>query len=337
LGLGGIAYIYHRGSLAKQIFITSANNVTSSSRDVIFFLAPSTSNLVESDDGNYYDVVGVEKDEVTRFKVRAGTAFWETGSYFEPGSGIPNTKNEGNCVILNKLTYDSNNLVTAGEFDSRKVQAHAATGIRRVNDEEVRFDTATNESYIRDVADNVRVFFCEGSNIEQIDYADIINDTRDAIYYVENDNSVVTYIFIVNFEDDGWPTNVVRPDFELDVEGTTIVDDALAAVPGGYTVSVNGGAPKYVYSFDAESGVNNTITFRVSRNDVLQTSADINVGLYYKDRTNAWTTHLVGPASEVGGVWTINVPVDNGLAGDIDSDPTNIQRPIITLVVRPIG
>ena len=296
-GNGGTAYIYHRGALAKQIFITQAADVSSSSKDVIFLVAPSTSNLVESDDGNYYDVTAVDKDQVVTLRIKQGTAFDETGSYFMPGSDIDNTKNEGNCVLLNKITYDSNDLVIDGDFDFTKVSSNRATGIRRVNAEEVRFDTGTNGSYLRDVAENVRVFFCDGSDVEQIGYDEIVNDTKDAIYYVEDD-SVVTYIFIVNFEDEGWPTAAVPP-----VEVPEYDIDSQNSIAEGYAVEI---AQRTV-----EAG--GRFGFRVLNNaqpPAIMTPADVTVAITCATEDNAdYVQYLTEDNFNAEtGYWDVTVP-----------------------------
>lgn len=194
------AYVYHRGALAKLIFVTAANSVSSSSKDVVFLAANSLSNLVDSDDGYYYDISAVDKDEFVTLRIKQGATFTANNNTLTPG--VANTDKEWNCVILNNVTYDSNDLITAGYFDRSKIDSGKAQGIRRVNDEEVRLGTANANSHLHDVAENVRVFFVDGDDIDQIDYYDIVNDTQDWVYYVEDDEEI-TYLFIVDYEPDG--------------------------------------------------------------------------------------------------------------------------------------
>ena len=199
---GTVAYIYHNDGVAKLIFVTSAQNVMSSSSDVIFLNAGSTSNLVDSDDGRYYDVNAVNKGEITTLRVKSGVTVYmgrNDGTApvaFKPGSN----DDELHCVILNNVTYDSNDFITAGTFTGNN-QAVRVQGVRRVNSEEVRLDTHSSSSYLRDVAENIKVYFVDGDDIEQIDYSDVVNDSMDMVYYVEDDGEI-TYLFIVDYSED---------------------------------------------------------------------------------------------------------------------------------------
>ncbi|MBR4544858.1 MAG: S-layer homology domain-containing protein [Oscillibacter sp.] len=298
-----MAYIYHRGALAKQIFITRASDVSSASKDVTFLIAPSVSKLVRSDDGDYYDVTAIDKDVVKTLRVKAGTWFAATGSYFEPGSGIDNTDNEGNCVILNKLAYDSNDLIVEGSFVSGRVLPGRAIGIRRASDTEVRLDTNFSNSYLLDVAENVRVYYCEGGNVEQIDYEDIVNDTKDAIYFI-TDDSVVTYIFIVNFDDDGVPQAAANPGNggNTPQPAATYNLDMSAATTAGYQVLTNDVT-------QVQAG--QTFNFNVLKPDGVNsaTAADTTVTLEYTSSADGNPTKSV-EATENTTIWTVNIPTD---------------------------
>jgi hypothetical protein len=114
---------------------------------------------------------------------------------------LANAANEENCVILNSVTYDSNDLITDGSFTpSDSITARRAQGVRRVNDEEVRVNT-NYSSALYTLAENVRIYFVDGGDIEQIDVDEIVNDTKDMVYYVEDDGEI-TYLFIVDYDAD---------------------------------------------------------------------------------------------------------------------------------------
>ena len=201
-----VAYIYHTGGTAKLVFVTNAWDVSNSTNDIVFLVANSTSNLIEADDGEYYEVSAVEKNEIKTVMVKYvrdnRVSFTANGVTFTPGVG--STEKEYRCVILNNVSYDSNDFITKGEWkEDDDVIPGRVQGIRRVNDEEVRLNNyGNNTSFLKDVAENVRVYFVDGDDIEQIDYSDIVNDNQDWVYYVEDDGEI-TYLFIVDYEDDG--------------------------------------------------------------------------------------------------------------------------------------
>ncbi|MBR0281345.1 MAG: S-layer homology domain-containing protein [Oscillibacter sp.] len=201
-----VAYIYHTGGTAKLVFVTNAWDVSNSTNDIVFLVANSTSNLIEADDGEYYEVSAVEKNEIKTVMVKYvrdnRVSFTANNATFTPGVG--STEKEYRCVILNNVSYDSNDFITKGEWkEDDDVTPGRVQGIRRVNDEEVRLNNyGNNTSFLKDVAENVRVYFVDGDNIEQIDYSDIVNDNQDWVYYVEDDGEI-TYLFIVDYEDDG--------------------------------------------------------------------------------------------------------------------------------------
>jgi hypothetical protein len=198
-----VAYIYHRDGVAKLVFVTRTATVSSSSNDIIFLAANSTSNLIDSDIDQYYDISAVDKNEIKTLRIRRGldSPLTMSGISFTPGAGHDDALH---CVILNNVTYDSNDLITSGSFNSgaaNRLRADQAQGIRRVNDEEIRINTHFSNSILKDVAENIRVYFVDGDNIEQIDVDEIVSDTGDMVYYVEEDGEV-TYLFIVDYSGD---------------------------------------------------------------------------------------------------------------------------------------
>ena len=227
------AYVYTDGSTAKLVFITNGWDVSNSSNDVVFLVANSTSNLVENDDGSYYEVSAVEKNEIKTLMVKynpnnpvsfTGTKYNGTRYQFVPGNVKTNgvdTEKEYFCVILNNVKYDSNDFITGGEFKSTDETAVRYHGIRRVNDEEIRVNTFFQNSTLKDVASDVRVYFVDGDDIEEIEYDEIVTDSTDYVYLLEDKDGEVTYIFIVNFDgagDDGQNTNtqIVYTDGQLE-------------------------------------------------------------------------------------------------------------------------
>ena len=68
------AYIYHNNGAAKLVFVTNSNHVTSSSNDIVFLAANSTSKLVENDDGFYYEVSAVEKNEIKTLMIKTNVS-----------------------------------------------------------------------------------------------------------------------------------------------------------------------------------------------------------------------------------------------------------------------
>ena len=200
-GDNAVAYIYHRGSNAKLVFVTRAwevSNPTSTPSDNIVFLAAhSTSNLIESNDGIYYEVNAVVNDEIKTVQVKHGASFNSNGVTFALNNSA--TQKEWCCVLLNDVTYDSGNFLTRGEWQFGDDITGRYQGIRRIDDEKVRLNTIPDKnSFLKDVAENVRVYFVDGSNIRRIKYNEIVNDTQDFVYYVENDGEV-TYLFIVDY------------------------------------------------------------------------------------------------------------------------------------------
>jgi hypothetical protein len=197
------AYIYHRNGLAKLIFVTDAT-VSSSGNDIVFLVANSTSNLITATDiDNYYTVAAVEKNEIKTLMIKAGTTLDSSYLTYRAGGG---KDNEANCVLLNDVNYDSNDLMNYGIWDSTGgATAHKARGIRRLNAEEIRVNTHTDDSIIRDLDEGVKVYFVDGSDIERIEVDAIVNDTSDYVYYVM-EKGEVTNLFIVNYDSTDAPT-----------------------------------------------------------------------------------------------------------------------------------
>ncbi|MBQ7681105.1 MAG: S-layer homology domain-containing protein [Oscillibacter sp.] len=219
-----VAYIYHRDGVAKLVFVTRTATVSSSSNDIIFLAANSTSNLIDSDIDQYYDISAVDKNEIKTLRIRRGldSPLTMSGISFTPGAGHDD---ELHCVILNNVTYDSNDLITSGSFNSgasNRLRADQAQGIRRVNDEEIRINTHFSNSILKDVAENIRVYFVDGDDIEQIDVDEIVSDTGDMVYYVEDDGEI-TYLFIVDYDGDAEieETTTYYADGELVRSGNT--------------------------------------------------------------------------------------------------------------------
>ena len=236
------AYIYHRNGVAKLIFVTNAT-VTSSSDDIVFIAANSASNKITGTDiDDYYTVTAVEKNEVKTIMIKADLADALTGNSiaYRPGTGIDD---EQHCVILNNVNYDSNDLMTSGEWNSDDAQALRAQGIRRVNNEEVRVDTYRSNSIIRDLAENVKIFFVDGDDIEQIEVDEIVNDTMDMVYYVFEDGEI-TYLFIVDYDQEAEETGDASrlwADGELEL------------------LDPNGEQVRYIYHYMGSNGGNSQI------------------------------------------------------------------------------
>ena len=133
-------------------------------------------------------------------EIKQGVSFSANDITLTPGDR--STMDEAHCVILNSVVYDSNDFITSGAFVSGSQTAERCQGVRRVNEGQVRLNTSGN-SALHDVADNIRVFFACGDysdDIEQIDYSEIVNDTMDWVYYVQ-ENGKITYLFIVDYEE----------------------------------------------------------------------------------------------------------------------------------------
>ena len=295
-----VAYIYHSGTTAKLVFVTSAGSVTNSSNDIVFLAANSVSNLVESDDGEYYEITAVDKNEVKTLMIKKNVVFTVNGLTFDPSgaASTPGVDKEGLGMVLNNVSYDSNDFITKGSFSSTDLEIGKYQGVRRVNDEEVRLNTAPNmASRLMDVAENIRVYFVDGDDIEQIEYDEIANDTQDMVYYVADDGEV-TYLFIVDYEGSGTATTTV----------TTYTVDATTKVATGYKVklpsdvtSVTGGQ---ALSFQVMDASNNPMT-----------SANVTVSLQYTSTDNGFTKTV--DASESSGVWTLTIPSDIKASTDV--------------------
>ena len=289
-GNSATAYIYHTDGTAKLVYVLNGRDVSSSSNDIVFIAANSKSNLVEDDDGFYYEVTAVDKNEVKTFMVKENTTLYmgpdgtDFITAFNPSR--PGDDTESNCVILNKVTTDSNDFITGGVF--RRVEggdrASKARGIRRVNSEEVRIGTYYSNYQLKDVADNVRVFFVDGDEIEQIDYSEIVNDTLDYVYYVEDDGEI-TYLFIVNADD----------------------ADATATIPAANLVKGGGTRNFNVANYIVAAG--STVTFTVVDNtDTALTDADGTAQVWFQTEaatSGVWydATYNAGDAN-----WSIAVP-----------------------------
>ena len=298
-GDNAVAYIYHTGGSAKMVFVTNAWDVSNSSNDIVFLVANSTSNLIESDDGEYYEISAVVKNEPETVMVKRTTpliSFSANGNTFTPGQA--GSDKETNCVILNNVSYDSNDFITKGSFSSTDLEIGKYQGVRRVNDEEVRLNTAPNmASRLMDVAENIRVYFVDGGDIEQIEYDEIVNDTQDMVYYVADDGEV-TYLFIVDYEGSGTATTTV----------TTYTVDATTKVATGYKVALPSGVTSVTggqaLSFQVMDASNNPMT-----------SANIAVTLQYTSTDNGFTKTV--DASESSGVWSLTIPSDIRAGTDV--------------------
>ena len=216
-----LAYIYHIDGYAKLVFVTQAwevsypdpNYTPEPINDNFTFLAAhTTSNLIQSDDGAYYEVNAVVNGEVTTVKVKQGVSFSSSGATFTPGS--VDTQKESDCVLLNNVTYDSNGLITMGEWRNGGDYGYDFTGQcqgvrRRPNEDEIRLNLAGVNSFLKDVAEDVRVYFVDGSDIRRISYSGIVNDVMDYVYYVENGDGEITHLFIVDYEPAPAPAPVI--------------------------------------------------------------------------------------------------------------------------------
>jgi hypothetical protein len=282
-----------------MVFVTNAWDVSNSSNDIVFLVANSTSNLIESDDGEYYEINAVVKNEPETVMVKRTTpliSFSANGNTFTPGQA--GSDKETNCVILNNVSYDSNDFITKGSFSSTDLEIGKYQGVRRVNDEEVRLNTAPNmASRLMDVAENIRVYFVDGGDIEQIEYDEIVNDTQDMVYYVADDGEV-TYLFIVDYEGSGTATTTV----------TTYTVDATTKVATGYKVALPSGVTSVTggqaLSFQVMDASNNPMT-----------SANIAVTLQYTSTDNGFTKTV--DASESSGVWSLTIPSDIRAGTDV--------------------
>ena len=302
------AYIYHNGGSAKLVYIVSAWEVSSSSNDIVFLVANSTSNEIEGDDGIYYEVSAVEKNEIKTLMVKKlnaaaadsgvtfrGTNFDLTTYAFTPGNDA--TEKEWRCVILDSVTYDSNDFITRGSWTSTDDTAIRYQGIRRVNDEEVRVNTSQANSILKDVAENVRVYFVDGDDIEQIDYSEIVNDTMDYVYVVEDKDGEVTYLFIVNY--DGESNNapaVTNYTLDTNVTGYNIVIAGSKTFTAGKTTVV----PDEVLQFNV--------------NPVAPSPVATSVTLNYTTTGGLAQTKT---ANLSGSVWSVVIPNDVDSTVDI--------------------
>jgi hypothetical protein len=283
------------------VFITDTANVSSSSNDIVFLAANTTSKRISSDVDDYYTVTAVEKNEVKTLQVR-----WDANVSMAGAGVITNVTynpatddNETHCVILNNVTYDSNDLITLGQFSSTKLKVDVKQGVRRVNSEEVRVGTHSNNSLLRDVAENIRVYFVDGDDVYEITVDEIVNDTMDMAYYVEEDGEL-TYLFIVDYEDEAVITeaSVLYGDGEIEqVNNTNFVyhyvtnnapatvidalkgwlnangllsdlskDATLATIDNGYTITIAGVPYTVTYAKDAKAVVTMTAAPTLSAN-----------------------------------------------------------------------
>ncbi len=299
-----VAYIYHSGTTAKLIFVTSAGDVTNSSSDIVFLAANSVSNLVESDDGEYYEITAVDKNEVKTLMIKKNVVFTVNGLTFDPSgtASTPGIDKEGLGMVLNNVSYDSNDFITKGSFPATsKDSTYRVQGIRRVNSEEVRLDTSnTAGSRLMDIAENIRVFFVDGDDISQIDYSEIVNDTLDYVYVVENDDGEVSYLFIVDYDGGGNVGGAPTPaNYAIDITTNVAAPYTVNLIPATAPLSITTGTK---------------LDFQVMNGLIAQSNTQVSVNLSY--RTSAGSYAAPTPATYNGdGTWSVTIPVGTDIQG----------------------
>ena len=309
-GVYPTAYIYYNDGTAKLVYITNAQQVSSSSNDIVFLAATSISDMIESDDGKYYEITAVEKNQIKTLMIKAdaGVSFDTNDALFTPGG--KDQDKAFNCVILNNVSYDSNDFMTRGSFNGGpgRDNAYMAHGIRRVNSEEIRVNTAAGRSsQLKDVAENIRVYFVDGDNITQIEYSEIVNDTQDYVYYVEDNDGEVTYLFIVDYEpDDDTATASIT-----EANRTVLASDAknYSIRPTRTTVAAGQSFDFTVYNITDDTNANGVIT---------------GVDVHYVDEgdNDLWVAAAYD-ADE--GIYTVRIPA----AGDTLKDGSEITFDVI--------
>ena len=203
---GKLKDVYYAGNEAqwKAISIGADNNALKTATihynssgeiqdDFIFIAAGSASNLVDSDAGLYREYAAVEHGEVKILLLREGIT-------------LPAVKNGvGSLKVADGYDKPALSTIIGASFDSDDIivsasacpDAYYARGIRRVNSEEVRVNTSQpDNSTLLDVAENVRVYFVDGDEIEEISYDEIVNDIEDRVFYILSADGEITRLFI---------------------------------------------------------------------------------------------------------------------------------------------
>ena len=192
-GNGGTAFAYFKNNdgsaVAKVIFVLGAKS-TVSSKDITFIAAKSASKLVkESDTANYYVYNAVVKGEITTVMVEHSKTL--TG-YQGRASLVAGASDAASNIVLNDLTYDSDDIITSGDYDDTSdVAVKSAKGVKKVSSEEIKLGGSTLS-----VASNCAVYLIDDDgNIEAADLSDVkTNADSIAIYTMEEGE--ITNLFV---------------------------------------------------------------------------------------------------------------------------------------------
>lgn len=203
---GMTAYAYVKDGVAKIIFVVEGV-LTNDGKNVTFIAQRSMSDGVTQSDGkDYYEYNAVVKGEITTILVadgvKAGGDNGKDGKYFTAGDK-PGKKDDNVGAIFNSTTQDSDDIYTKLDQNdwASDTDLVSGEGIRRVNDEEVRINTANGRGTLLTFASGAKAYtVTSGGKIETTEIADVATNKNTQVYAMTDDGEI-TALFICETTD----------------------------------------------------------------------------------------------------------------------------------------
>ena len=199
----GTGYAYVKDGVAKVIFVLGGSSVNSS-KDITFLAGKSVSKLVtESDTAEYYVYNAVVKGEITTVMVAKYADGDQTqGALTLSGEPVSMLAGANGNIILNTLTSDSDDIITAASYTPGDVTVYTDNGVKKVSTEEIKVGTwdaaaqkAVNGKTLSVASDCAVYLIDDDGNIEAADLSDVKTNADSIAIYTMEDGEI-TNLFV---------------------------------------------------------------------------------------------------------------------------------------------
>ena len=200
----GTGYAYVKDGVAKVIFVLGGSSVNSSSKDITFLAGKSVSKLVtESDTAEYYVYNAVVKGEITTVMVAKYADGDQTqGALTLSGEPVSMLAGANGNIILNTLTSDSDDIITAASYTPGDVTVYTDNGVKKVSTEEIKVGTwdaaaqkAVNGKTLSVASDCAVYLIDDDGNIEEAGISDVKTNLDSVVTYTMEEGEI-TNLFV---------------------------------------------------------------------------------------------------------------------------------------------
>ena len=197
-GSNDVAYYCKDGDVLSIVFVkAAANNVTQSSKDVVFIAGKSVSKrIVDVDDNSYYKYNAVVNGEITTVKIAddASTAVLTPGA---KTNVIFNSISTSKGMITGSTAYAGDGVTTI------KTESYAY-GVKKLSGEYTIgiYTGANNTGLVRwTVAKDANIYLVNtDGDITEVELGDVVTDYNDAVIYTI-DGGEITNLFVQEVDD----------------------------------------------------------------------------------------------------------------------------------------